>query len=96
MNRHARFTFRLYIAGDGPNSIQAVANLRALCLELLPNRYEIEVVDVIREPQRALDDGVLLTPTLVKLLPAPVRRVVGNLNQREPLLHALGLPALAQ
>jgi circadian clock protein KaiB len=92
MNRKARFTFRLYVAGDGPNSTQAIANLRLLCHELLPDRHEIEVINVLRDLKRALDDGVLLTPTLVKLSPAPVRRVVGSLNQREPLLKALGLP----
>ncbi len=95
MNRPARFSFRLYVAGDGPNSTQAIANLRAVCHELLSGRHDIEVVNVLREPQRALEDGVLLTPTLVKLSPAPVRRIVGSLNQREPLLHALGLPELA-
>jgi circadian clock protein KaiB len=96
MNGKARFTFRLYVSGDGPNSRQATANLRSLCNELLPDRHEIEVINVLREPKRALDDGVLLTPTLVKLSPAPVRRIVGTLNQREPLLQALGLPALAE
>jgi circadian clock protein KaiB len=96
MNGNARFSFRLYVAGDGPNSMQAIANLRSLCEEFLPGRNEIELIDVLREPKRALDDGVLLTPTLVKLFPAPVRRIVGSLNSREPLLHALGLHALTQ
>jgi circadian clock protein KaiB len=92
MNKRAHFTFRLYVAGDAPNSAQAIANLGALCRELLPERHEIEVVDVLRDPQRALADGVLLTPMLVKLTPAPIRKIVGSLNKREPLLQALGLP----
>ncbi len=85
------FKFRLYIAGDGPNSTQAVANLKALCNDHLPDRHEIEIVDVLRKPQRALDDEVYLTPMLLKLSPAPVRKIVGTLSQREVLLQALGL-----
>jgi circadian clock protein KaiB len=85
------FKFRLYVAGESPNSAKAIANLRALCREILDDRHEIEVVDVMREPQRALKDGVLLTPMLVKLSPGPVRKIVGSLDNREPILQALGL-----
>lgn len=92
MTPPAQFKFRLYVAGGAPHSTQAIANLRALCRELLPERYEIEVVDVLREQQRALADGVMLTPMLVKLAPAPIRKIVGSLSQREPVLQALGLP----
>jgi circadian clock protein KaiB len=93
MNKGVLFKFRLYVAGDAPNSTQAIANLTALCRERLPEQHEIEVVDVLRDPQRALTDGVLLTPMLVKLLPAPIGKLVGSLSQREPLLQALGLPS---
>jgi len=93
MSKPPLFKFRLYVAGDGPHSTQARANLTALCRELLPERHEIEVVDVLRDPQRALTDGVMLTPLLVKLSPAPIRKITGSLSQREPLLQALGLPA---
>ena len=92
MKTPALFKFRLYVAGDGPNSAQAVANLNAICLEHLPERHEIEVIDVLREQKRALADGVLLTPLLIKLSPAPVQKITGTLNWREPLLQALGLP----
>jgi circadian clock protein KaiB len=92
MNKSACFKFRLYVAGDAPNSIQAVANLNALCREHLPERHEIEIVDVLSEPQRALTDGVFLTPTLVKLSPAPIRKIVGNLSDPKPVLLTLGLP----
>ena len=68
------FKFRLYVAGDAQNSAQAVANLTALCRAHLPDRHEIEVVDVFREPKRALADGIFMTPTLVKLAPSPVRK----------------------
>jgi circadian clock protein KaiB len=87
----AIYKFRLYIAGDAPNSLRAVANLNALCREHLPDRHQIEIVDVILEPKRALADGILLTPTLVKLLPAPVRNIVGNLGHTQTVLDALGL-----
>jgi circadian clock protein KaiB len=91
MRRRATFRFRLYVAGDAQNSAQAFANLTALCRAHLPDRYELEVVDVFREPKRALEDGIFMTPTLVKLAPSPVRRIVGTLSQTQPLLHALGL-----
>ncbi len=93
MSAQIRFKFRLYVAGGGPNSTQAVANLRALCREHLPERHEIEIVDVLREQKRALADGVMLTPLLVKLSPGPVLKILGTLSKRELVLQALGLPA---
>ena len=95
MSRRIKFKFRLYVAGDAPNSVQAIANLTALCRTNLADRHEIEVVDVFREPKRALADGVLMTPTLDKLEPSPTRRIVGTLSQTQPVLHALGLEAVA-
>jgi circadian clock protein KaiB len=89
------FKFRLYVAGGAENSAQAVANLLAVCRAHLPDRHEIEVVDVFREPKRALADGIFMTPTLVKLAPSPVRRIVGTLSQTEPVLRALGLESFA-
>ena len=92
MNIPIFFTFRLYVAGDGPNSSQAISNLNLICREHLPDRHEVEVVDVFREPQRALVDGVLLTPMLMKLSPAPPIKIVGNLSQVGAALQMLGLP----
>jgi circadian clock protein KaiB len=91
VSRHPRFKFRLYVAGDAPNSTRAAANLGALCRSRLPDQHEIEVVDVFREPRRALADGIFMTPTLVRLAPAPIRRIVGTLSQTEAVLVALGL-----
>lgn len=85
------FKFRLYIAGDTQNSREAIAALNAICDEHLQDRHEIEVDDVFREPRRALSDGILTTPTLVKLAPAPVRRVVGTLEPSALVLRTLGL-----
>ncbi len=97
MSGREKFSFRLYVAGNAWNSAQAVSNLGALCREHLAGRHEIEVVDVFREPQRALADGIFLTPTLIKLapLPAPVQ-VVGSLSQRLPLMQALGLHSVPE
>jgi circadian clock protein KaiB len=89
------FKFRLYVAGDALNSSQAVTNLTALCRARLPDRHEIEVVDVFREPKRALADGIFMTPTLVRLAPPPARRIVGTLSQTQPVLQALGLEGVA-
>ncbi len=92
MSKPPHIKFRLYVAGDAANSMQAVANLRALCLEHMPERHDIEVVDVLREPQRALDEGVLLTPMLVRVSPNPIRRIVGNLSQSKPLMQMFDCP----
>ena len=89
------FKFRLYVAGDAQNSAQAVANITLLCRTHLARQHEIEIVDVFREPKRALADGILMTPTLVKLEPSPSRRVVGTLSQTSVLLQALGLEVVA-
>ena len=95
-SRRVRFKFRLYVAGDAQNSAQAVANLNALCRGHLLDRHEIEIVNVFREPKRALADGIFMTPTLVKLAPSPApRRIVGTLSQTQPVLQALGLEAIA-
>ena len=91
MTLPANYAFRLYVAGEALNSALALANLKALCREHLPGRHTIEIVDVFRQPQRALADGIFLTPTLVRLAPAPVRRIVGTLSQTQTVLLTLGL-----
>ena len=95
MSRAEVFKFRLYVAGDLLNSVQARANLDALCRTHLADRSEIEIIDVFREPRRALTDGILMTPTLVKLAPFPVRKIVGTLSQTLTVLQSLGLDASA-
>lgn len=89
MSRQTQYKFRLYVAGNSPNSTQAKANLMALCQTHLADRYEIEVVDVQKEPLRALNDSVFFTPVLVKLLPTPVRKIVGSLSQMQPVLNII-------
>ncbi len=95
MSRRVTFKFRLYVAGDAQNSLDAIANLTAICRKYLPGRYDIEVMDVFLEPLRALADGIFMTPTLVKLAPAPVRRMIGTLSKTQLVLQAIGLEASA-
>ncbi len=87
------FKFRLYVAGDAPNSLQALANLTQICETYLPDRHEIEIVDVVLEPKRALRESILMTPTLVTDSPYPGHRIVGTLSNTEPILQILGLGA---
>jgi len=82
---------RLYIVGGAPNSVQAIANLEAICHEYLKDGHKLEVVDVLEHPQRALAEGVLVTPSLAKLSPLPAANVVGNLSDKAKVLLALGL-----
>jgi len=83
--------FRLYVAGSSENSSLALANLTAICLRYLPDQYQIEVVDVLDNPHRALADGIRMTPTLIKLAPIPYRRIVGTLSHTKRVLLALDL-----
>jgi len=85
------FKFRLYVADDTMNSAQATANLQALCKAHLAGRHEIEIVDVFKNPQRAILEGVRMTPTLLRLAPLPVRRIVGTLVDSQRVLETLGL-----
>jgi circadian clock protein KaiB len=95
MSRHAAFKFILFVAGDTENSALALANLSAFCRTYLANRHEIEVVDVIRQPKRAMKDGIFMTPTLVRTAPSPQRKIVGTLSDTHTLLQVLGLGDLA-
>jgi circadian clock protein KaiB len=91
MIRQPRFKFRLYVAGTTQNSTRASANLTAFCNAHLPERHEIEIVDVLQQPKRAMADSIFMTPTLIKLAPTPDRRMVGTLSQPQLLLETLGL-----
>jgi circadian clock protein KaiB len=93
MGESVMFKFRLYVAGDAWNSVQAIANLTALCRAHLPGAHQIEVVDVLWEPQRAVADRVRMTPTLVKLSPGPMQRFVGTLSPTLRLMSALEMPS---
>jgi len=85
---------RLYIADSAPNSLRAVANLAAICKEHLEDRFRLEIIDVLETPLRALADGVLVTPSLTKLSPSPMAKIVGNLSDKSSVLEALGIQEL--
>lgn len=85
------WTLRLYVAGQTPKSITAFANLKTLCEEHLAGRYRIEVIDLLEQPQLAAGDQILAIPTLVRKLPEPVRKIIGDLSNTERVLIGLDL-----
>ena len=82
---------RLYVAGQSAKSVTAFANLRALCEQYLPGKYEIEIVDLLEKPQLARGDQIVAIPTLVRKLPEPIRKIVGDLSNTEKTLVGLQL-----
>lgn len=91
MNNGARRTWRLrlYVAGQTPKSIAALANLKRLCEGHLAGRYRIEVVDLIKHPELARQDEIIVIPTLVRQLPRPIRKIIGDLSNVELVLVGL-------
>ena len=85
------WTLRLYIAGRTPRSLKAFANLKRVCEASLRDRYEIEVIDLFDQPSLASTDQILVVPTVVKMMPAPMRRVVGDLSDSNRVLAGLGI-----
>ena len=86
-----RWELRLYIAGQTPKSVTAIVNLKRLCEEYLAGRYKIEVIDLIQNPKLAAGDQIVAIPTLVRRLPEPLRRIVGDLSNTERTLVGLQL-----
>jgi circadian clock protein KaiB len=82
---------RLYIAGSAPNSVQAIANLEAICREHLQGFHKLEIIDVLEHPLRSIADGILVTPSLARVSPFPTASIVGNLSDKNKVLLALGL-----
>jgi circadian clock protein KaiB len=89
------WALRLYVAGQSPKSMAAFANLKRLCEEHLAGRYTIEVVDLMKHPQLAAGDQIVAIPTLVRKLPEPLRRIVGDLSNTERALVGLQLRSTA-
>ena len=85
------YVLRLFVAGTTMRSQSAITNVRSICEQHLPNRFELEVIDVYTHPQQTRDLQIVATPTLVKLEPKPLRRIVGDLTNRDRVLTALGL-----
>lgn len=89
---NAAYRFRLYIHGATPSSVRALANLYAICRKHFPGSHGIEVIDIEKEPMWALSDGIVATPTLLMISPAPELRIIGDLSDEEEVLYALCLP----
>jgi circadian clock protein KaiB len=85
----SRYLLKLYVTGKTSKAEVAIANLRRICEEELDGRYELQIIDVLEQPQAAEDDKVLATPTLIKRLPPPLRRVIGDLSDKHKVLLGL-------
>lgn len=85
------WNLRLYVAGQTAKSLSALSNLRAICEEHLKDKYRIEVVDLLKNPQLASGDQILAIPTLVRQLPPPLKRIIGDLSETERVLVGLDL-----
>jgi len=86
-----QYTLKLYVTGHTPRAMKAIANLRRICDEDLEGKYDMVVIDVLERPQLAEDERILATPTLIKQLPPPVRRIIGDLSDKEKVLLGLDL-----
>src|SRR5881394_561691 len=89
--RGDHYDLRLYVAGQTPKSLTAFANLKQLCEIHLAGKYRIEVIDLLQKPQRAKDDQIIAIPTLVRRLPAPIRKIIGDLCDTQRTLVGLEL-----
>ncbi|MEO5886084.1 MAG: circadian clock protein KaiB [Anaerolineales bacterium] len=85
------YELRLYVAGQTPRSIAAFANLKKICDEHLAGQYDIEVIDLLKEPQLASGDQILAIPTLVRKLPSPIRKIIGDLSDTDRVLVGLDI-----
>jgi len=85
------YRLRLFVSGTTPRSARAIQNIRALCEEKLQNRYELEVIDIYQHPELVKPEQIVVTPTLVKKLPLPVRKIIGDLSDNDRVLVGLDL-----
>lgn len=88
------YRLKLYIAGNTPRAQRAISNLLEICEQELEKQYEVEIIDVLEDPQLAEDEKILVTPTLIKQLPPPLQRIIGDMSNTETVL--LGLDLLSQ
>ena len=89
--RHARYILRLYVTGSSHRSLRAVYNLKKLCEEYLPDDYDLEVIDIYKDPGAAREEQIIAAPTLVKKLPRPIRKFVGDMSNTQKILVGLDL-----
>ncbi len=86
-----QWLLRLYVAGQTPRSLQAVANIKKICLEELDSRYRLEVIDLYQQPQLAQGEQIVAVPTLIRKLPEPLRAIIGNMSNTQKVLVGLDL-----
>jgi circadian clock protein KaiB len=86
-----KYVLRLYIAGTTPQSVRAIENIRKICEKQLRGHYRLEVIDLYQQPEKARSEQIVAAPTLIKQLPLPVRRILGDLSKTERVLVGLGL-----
>jgi circadian clock protein KaiB len=89
--RRAEYILRLYVTGSTPRSLRAIANLKRFCEEYLDGDYELQIIDMYKNPQAARDADVIAAPTLIKRMPAPLRRFIGDLSNKQKLLSGLDI-----
>jgi circadian clock protein KaiB len=92
-SQNGKYVLRLYVAGSTPRSSRAITNLKTICESHLKGRYALTVVDLYEQKDHARKDQVMVAPTLIRQLPLPIRRLVGDLSQTERVLAALDLPS---
>ncbi|MEI7556268.1 circadian clock KaiB family protein [Candidatus Chlorohelix sp.] len=86
-----KYVLRLFVTGTTPKSAQAIQNIQKICEELLEGRYRLEVIDIYQQPEKAIEAQIVAVPTLIKQLPFPLRKIVGNLSDVERVITSLGL-----
>ena len=86
-----RYLLKLYVSGTTPRSSTAIANIKKICEDELQGRYDLEIIDVYQQPQLAGDEQIIAAPTLIKKLPLPLRRVIGDLSDKERVVFGLDL-----
>ncbi len=86
-----KYTLRLYITGMTPRSSKAIANLRTICEEYLKDKYELDVIDIYQQPKLARGEQIVATPTLIKKLPLPLRRLIGDMSDKDKVLLGIDL-----
>jgi circadian clock protein KaiB len=91
MAEKEKYILKLYITGQTPNSVRAIQNLKQILAEELKGMYELKIIDVLQNPKLAEDEKILATPTLARVLPAPVTRIIGDLSDKEKILLGLDI-----
>jgi circadian clock protein KaiB len=89
-----RFILKLYVAGQSPKSVLAIANLKKICEDNLRGRYELEVIDLYQQPQLARGEQIIALPTLIRQLPAPLRRIIGDMSNTARVLLGLDMQSI--